>query len=200
MSHHIYHTRGVVIEALNIKEANKSYWIFTRDLGMVMASAQGVRLSASKLRFSLQPLSIAEISLVRGRAGWRIVNAREISNIYWKIKNTPQSVAMSSRVLRLVRRLVAGEEKNEQLFDRLFEGLMYLAGDIDGKMPTTKQVMNLEFILLLQVLYTLGYFAPPTDLLWCINDALSTEMIESMSAFRREAINHINLSIKETQL
>jgi DNA repair protein RecO len=200
MSHHIYHTRGIIIEALNVREANKSYWIFTRELGMVLALAQGVRLSTSKLRFSLQPLSIIEVSLVQGRAGWRVVNAREISNIYWRIKNTPQSVAMSSRVLRLMRRLVTGEEKNEALFDRLFEGLMYLAGEVGDKAPTTKQVMNLEFILLLQVLYTLGYFAPPTDLLWCINDALSPEMIENMSVFRREAIAHINTSIKETQL
>lgn len=176
------------------------YWIFTRDLGMVLASAQGVRLATSKLRFSLQPLSVAEISLVRGRAGWRVINAREVSNIYWRIKDMPQSVAMSSRVLRLVRRLVTGEEKNETLFDRLFDGLMYLAGGIDGHLPTTKQVMNLEFVLLLQVLYTLGYFAPPTELLWCINDPLSVEMIESMSAFRSQAIVHINSSIKETQL
>src|ERR1035437_8561151 len=195
MSHHIYHTRGIVIESYNVREANKSYWIFTRDLGMILASAQGVRLTASKLRFSLQPLSIAEISLVRGRSGWRVVNAREISNIYWRIKDIPQSVAMSSRVLRLVRRLVTGEEKNEALFDRLFEGLTYLAGGI-----TTQQVMNLEFILLLQVLYTLGYFAPPTELLWCINDPLGVEMIESMTAYRREAVIHINESIKETQL
>lgn len=210
MSHHIYHTRGIIIEALNVREANKTYWIFTRDLGMVLAVAQGVRLSASKLRFSLQPLSIAEVSLVRGRAGWRVVNAREISNIYWRIKDVPQSVAMSSRVLRLVRRLVTGEEKNETLFDRLSDGLMYLAGGTGtaagigatarGALLTTKQVMNLEFILLLQTLYILGYFAPPTDLLWCINDPLSPEMIESMSAFRVEAVAHINASIKETQL
>ena len=200
MSHHIYHTKGIVIEAINVREANKTYWIFTRDLGMVLATAQGVRLHASKLRFSLQPLSVAEISLVRGRAGWRVVNAREISNVYWQIKDVPQSVAMSSRVLKLVRRLVTGEEKNEMLFDRLSEGLMYLSGGAGGAQLTTKQIMNLEFILLLQVLYTLGYFAPPTELLWCINDPLSSEMIENMSAFSREAIAHINTSIKETQL
>jgi DNA repair protein RecO len=200
MSHHIYHTRGIVIEAFDVREANKSYWIFTRDLGMIFVSAQGVRLVASKLRFSLQPLSITEVSLVRGRSGWRVVNAREISNIYWRIKDIPQSVGMSSRVLRLVRRLVTGEEKNESLFDRLFGGLTYLADGVDGRQLTTKQVMNLEFILLLQVLYTLGYFAPPIELLWCINDALSPEMIEGMSDFRREAVVHINASIKETQL
>jgi DNA repair protein RecO len=200
VSHHIYHTRGIVIETLNVREANKSYWIFTRDLGMILALAQGVRLSVSKLRFSLQPLSIAEISLVRGRNGWRVVNAREISNIYWKIKDSAQSVTMFSRVLRLIRRLVVGEEKNQELFGRLFEGLMYLSDGLNDKTPTTKQIMNLEFILLLQVLYTLGYFAPPTDLLWCINDALSPEMVENMSTFRRKAIVHINASIKETQL
>lgn len=200
MSHHIYHTRGIIIEAFDVKEANKSYWIFTRELGMVIAAAQGVRLAASKLRFSLQPLSLSEISLVRGRGSWRVVNAREISNIYWRIKDVPHSVAMSSRVLRMVRRLVTGEEKNEALFDYLSNGLMYLSGGVGGVLPTTKEVMNLEFILLLQVLYTLGYFAPPTELLWCINDPLSPQMIENMSTSRSAALSHINTSIKETQL
>jgi len=207
MSHHIYHTRGIVIEAFDVKEANKTYWIFTRDLGMIVAAAQGVRLAVSKLRFSLQPLSLTEVSLVRGRAGWRVVNAREISNIYWRIKDVPYSVAMSSRVLRLVRRLVTGEEKNEALFDKLAEGLTYLAGGSVGlsgskinTLPSTKEVMNLEFILLLQILYNLGYFAPPTELLWCINDPLSSEMIENMSIYRSKALAHINASIKETQL
>ena len=200
MSHHIYHTRGIVIETFNIKEANKTYWIFTRDLGMVVASAQGVRLAASKLKSSLQPLSITDVSLVRGRAGWRVVNAREVLNVYWKIKDTPYSSAMISRVLRLLRRLVTGEEKNEALFDRLSEGLLYLAGGNSGEAPTTKQVINLEFILLLQVLYCLGYFAPPTELLWCINDSISSEMIENMSTHRRSAVALINSSIKETQL
>ena len=211
MSHHIYHTKGIVIESFDVKEANKSYWIFTRDLGMVVAAAQGVRLSASKLRFSLQALSVVDLSLVRGRATWRIVNAKEISNIYWRIKDLPQSVAMISRVLRLLRRLVTGEEKNEILFDRLFEALMYIAGvsEIPGVSggrapaaahPTTAEIMNIEFILLLQILYMLGYFAPPTELLWCINDPLSPEMIQTMSAHRTKALSYINASIKETQL
>ena len=196
MSHHIYHTKGIVIESFDVKEANKSYWIFTRDLGMVVAAAQGVRLSASKLRFSLQPLSMVDISLVRGRAYWRVVNAKEISNVYWRINSSPYSVAMISRVLRLLRRLVTGEEKNEALFDRLYEGLMYLSSDL----PDSQEVMNLEFILLFQILYNLGYFAPPPELLWCINDPLSPAMINGMSTYRLRAAALINSSIKETQL
>jgi DNA repair protein RecO len=204
MSHHIYHTKGIVIESFDVREANKSYWIFTRDLGMVVAAAQGVRLSVSKLRFSLQPLSLVDISLVRGRAYWRVVNAKEISNVYWCIKNLPASTAMISRVLRLLRRLVTGEEKNQALFARLFEGLVYLSGAAsEGAAPTTsttQQVMNLEFILLLQILYHLGYFAPPTELLWCINDPLTSETIAAMQPFRLRAAAFINNSIKETQL
>ena len=195
MSHHIYHTKGIVIESFDVREANKSYWIFTRDLGMVVAAAQGVRLVASKLRFSLQPLSLVDISLVRGRAYWRVVNAREISNVYWCIKNAAPAVAMISRVLRLLRRLVTGEEKNEVLFDRLFAALLYL-----NNSSSTQEIMNLEFILLLQILYNLGYFAPPTELLWCINDSLSPASIANMSVHRLKAAALINNSIKETQL
>ncbi len=52
--HHIYHTEGIILGSKNYGEAGKYYSIFTRDLGMIYASAQGVRKMSSKLRFILQ--------------------------------------------------------------------------------------------------------------------------------------------------
>jgi len=52
--HHIHHTEGIILESRNFGEGGKYYSIFTRDLGMVYASAQGVRKMSSKLRFILQ--------------------------------------------------------------------------------------------------------------------------------------------------
>ena len=57
--HHIYHTEGIILGSRNFGEAGKYYYIFTRDLGMITAGAQGVRKMSSKLRFVLQDFAAA---------------------------------------------------------------------------------------------------------------------------------------------
>ena len=47
--HHIYHTEGIILGSRNFGEAGKYYYLLTRDLGLVYASAQGVRKMSSKL-------------------------------------------------------------------------------------------------------------------------------------------------------
>ncbi len=73
--HHIYHTEGIILSSSNFGEAGKYYNIFTRDLGMVHASAQGVRKMSSKLRYVLQDFSYIKLDLVVGKNIFRITTA-----------------------------------------------------------------------------------------------------------------------------
>ncbi len=75
--HHIYHTEGIILGSKNYGETGKYYSIFTRDLGMVYASAQGVRKISSKFRYVLQDFSYVKVDLVRGRDFWRVTSASE---------------------------------------------------------------------------------------------------------------------------
>ena len=63
MAHHVYTTPAYLIESTPSGEANKSYLLFTKDLGMIRATAQGVRLLKSKLRYSLQDSQCHTLSL-----------------------------------------------------------------------------------------------------------------------------------------
>ena len=47
--HPIYHTKAVILRSQPVGEANKRYWLFTEELGLVVAVATGVRKHASKL-------------------------------------------------------------------------------------------------------------------------------------------------------
>src|ERR1700733_8051707 len=84
MSHRIYTTSGFVVESRPYGEAGKILSIFTRDLGMVNAAAQGIRLVRSKLRYHAQDFSLAKFSLVRGRDLWRVVGAENVENVVQK--------------------------------------------------------------------------------------------------------------------
>ncbi|MCE9517782.1 recombination protein O N-terminal domain-containing protein, partial [Candidatus Nomurabacteria bacterium] len=72
--HHIYHTKSFVIGSYNRGEANKILVLYTREMGLVRAVAQGIRLNKSKLRFGLQDFSYASVDLVRGRDIWRVTS------------------------------------------------------------------------------------------------------------------------------
>ena len=79
--YHIHHTEGIILGSKNFGEAGRYYFIFTRDLGMIYASAQGVRKMSSKLRYILQDFSYIKIDLVKGKDFWRVASASKTNNL-----------------------------------------------------------------------------------------------------------------------
>jgi len=71
----------------NFGEAGRHYFIFTRDLGMVTASAEGVRKISSKLRYVLQDFAYLKIDLVSGRNIFRVTNASKSGALEQITKN-----------------------------------------------------------------------------------------------------------------
>jgi len=108
MAYHIYTTKGIILSSRPSREADKMYSILTEDLGLVHARAGGVRLEKSKLRGFLEPYSFVTVSLVRGKAEWRITSTELIELV-------PVSLH-TARPLALIERLIAGEEIHPELY------------------------------------------------------------------------------------
>ena len=113
MSYHIYTTPGIVLRHWPLREADRVYAILTRDLGLIRASAGGIRKEASKLRGSLEPLSMTSVSLVRGKEYWRIISAIHDSNIHSDF----------AAPLLLLEKLVTGESAHPELFDSVRDSI-----------------------------------------------------------------------------
>lgn len=133
--YHLYHTEALVLGGEPQGEGSKRFALFTRELGFLSTVATSVREERSKLRYGLQDFSLSELSLVRGRELWRVTNATLVENLYTAFRSTPDAVRMFSRVFRLLRRLVVGEEKNERLFDAVREASSFLKA---GNSPFSK--------------------------------------------------------------
>lgn len=114
MSYHIYNTKGIILSERPVREADRIYSILTRDLGLIRATALGVRKINSKLRGALEPISLSAISLVRGKEYWRITSAEFIRNI---------SGDENLKPLALLEKLVQGEDPHQKLFDAIEENL-----------------------------------------------------------------------------
>ena len=153
MAYQTYTTDALVIGNNDRLTADKVFSLFTREAGLVHARAISVRKECSKLRYGLQDFSLVRTSLVRGKSGWRITGAEHARNLYFSACDRHARGALL-RVLRLVRRLVRGEETHVALFDLLIEGLAVFA------VCKEEEIVRAERMLTLRILSALGYVAP----------------------------------------
>jgi DNA repair protein RecO len=196
MAHHVYNTQGFIIESTPRGEANKMYLIFTEELGMVRASAQGVRLLKSKLRFALQDLSFARISLVRGKDMWKLTNAKAEWSVYNQHKDHKEILYAGAQILNLLKRLIPGEEKNEKLFEYVKNAFLFLHEHELNK----EQASAFERLIVLNVLHFLGYGATSANLKSFLEVSVTIDLIDEMIKHKSEATQEINRSLRETQL
>lgn len=192
--HHIYHTEGIILTSKNHGEAGKYYSIFTRDFGMVYASAQGVRKISSKLRFVLQDFAYLKIDLVQGKNIFRVTNASKTNKLEQIVKQ-PENFKVFVNIARLLKRLLAGVEPNEALFNDLIHGLSVLE-----KIKTKEALHNVEVIIVLRILSNLGYIGENEKLQNLIKSPFEEDLIFEVSESKVQALRQINKALKETHL
>ncbi|MEK7071600.1 MAG: DNA repair protein RecO [Patescibacteria group bacterium] len=192
--HHIHHTEGIILGSRNFGESGKYYYIFTRDLGMITASASGVRKMSSRLRFILQDFAYLKIDLVRGKDFWRVTSASK-TNILEEISKRPDTFKVLANIARLLRRLLPGEDANPDLFIDLLKGLSILE-----KSKTKEELRNIEVVIVLRMLNSLGYIGEHEALKDFIQSPFGDEMLPAVSQSRIQILRQINKALKETHL
>ncbi len=193
--HHIYHTHGFILGSRNKGEANKMLTIYTREMGLVRAMVQGIRLHKSKLRFSLQDFSYATIDLVRGKDIWRVTSAKNISSFPFA-RTSRSSLLIIVHVSSLLERLCDGEESNEKIFDD-FTQVLYLLDDMNIESSAREA---LELHLVLRIMNSLGYIGDSLKLSDYLGGSIDLNRTELLLKEKRSIISHINKAINESQL
>ena len=192
--HHIYHTEGIILGSKNFGETGRYYSIFTRDLGMVHASAQGVRKMSSKLRYILQDFAYIKIDLVQGKDFWRVTSAGK-TNTLENLSRNIETFKIVFNIASLLKRLLAGVEKNETLFVDLVNGLSVLENT-----QKKEDLQNIEVILVLRILHNLGYIGGGEVLQNLIKSPFEENLIFEVSKSRARVLYQINKALRETHL
>ncbi|MDE2399419.1 MAG: DNA repair protein RecO [Patescibacteria group bacterium] len=192
--HHIYHTEGIILGSKNFRESDKYYYIFTRDLGMIYASASGVRKMSSKLRFILQDFAYLKIDLVQGKNIFRVTSASK-TNLLEEVTKRPETLKIFYNVARLLKRLLAGVEPNEILFVDVLHALSALKKIFDKG-----DLQNAEMIIVLRILNNLGYIGDNDNLKALIKSPFEAGMLLEVSKSKNSILKQINSALKETHL
>lgn len=149
MAYATYTTEGLVCGTFDKNTADRSYLLFTKEAGMVFADARSVRAEKSRQRYALQDFSKVRVSLVNGKAGWKIGSVEAVDNYYARAADKAARGSVVSTV-RFLRRFLRGEEASPELFAYVIETLDTLAME-------TEERSFLEIATQLQMLALLGY-------------------------------------------
>jgi DNA repair protein RecO len=148
MSYHTYTTEAFVCGVYDRGPSSRSIKLFTRDLGMLYAEAKSVREERSRQRYALQLFSELRVSLIRGKAGWRVGSVEPLGNHFSLAENRQVRVSVL-RLTQLLNRFIQGEEPGGEVFRIYQEALILL--------PQTDDVEWLEAFVSVRLLAQLGY-------------------------------------------
>jgi recombinational DNA repair protein (RecF pathway) len=186
-----YHTEALVLAARESGEADRVYALYTKEFGLVRARASAVRAERSKMRYALQNYSRANVSLVKGKRGWRLAGASCIA----PTKGDVRGIRTFARSASLVLRLIHGEERSEYLFAALAEAhgaLMVENCDAFG---------TIEIVCVARVLYSLGYISDEAlSTALFTHTAYTGESLLEAETLKDKLLLSINRAIAETQL
>lgn len=190
MSHAVHTTHSLVLGSAPVQDADKLFWLLTEDFGLIFASAKSVREETSKLRYMLQDLAHARVSLVRGRGFWRITGAEEGGATQLPVSRQ----AVFGRISALVRRLMPTEEENPAVFT-------IVTNAYDALLDTSADEALIERLTVARLLYQLGYLSCTEEYKGCIDMVdISDETIERVNQYGTKLILHINAGLTESQL
>lgn len=177
MSYQTYTTKAIVCGSFDSNTADRSFLLFTRRAGMLYATARSVREERSKQRYALQVFSLINISLVKGKSGWRIGSVESTGNLFSKAQ-TRQTRGSVVSIMKLVRQYIHGEETNHELYDEVSKGLDFLIA-----LPSAASLTSWETFIKARILYQLGYIAPSME--------VERLFVANLEAVKEEDVNNL---------
>jgi recombinational DNA repair protein (RecF pathway) len=183
MSYKTYTTEAVVCGSFVQNTADKSYLLFTRDGGMLYASARSVREERSRQRYALQDFSQLRVTLLKGKHGWKIGSAEALGNAFLSAPSR-ECRALVSFVVGALRRYVHGEVALPQVFDDLLFILRL------REIPP----QPLRLLFEARLLFVLGYIAPEEDIRRVLD---ASSLSEAMAAYMPEMEGPLAAAIEQ---
>jgi recombinational DNA repair protein (RecF pathway) len=194
MSYHVYTTEGIILKRTPFGEANILLHVLTLDLGLIIASARSARLSVSKLRPALQEYAQVTISMIHGKGGWKITNVVEKNNFFFDVPMESRSIL--AKVASVLMQMIPGESVHPEIFQTVRSGFEFL------KTLSSKKVPDFECLMLLRILYQLGYVVNNSDtqIFLAELDTWDSELLEKIYNHKNTLIAIINKALHESQL
>lgn len=121
-------TKGVILKRRSIGEQDAILTVLTDDLGVIEASARGVKRAKSKLAAAVQPFYYSELSLFHTKERYIVNNASAIETFH-NLRYDVVKVALANYISELICYLAPSLEQVVQIKRFYLNSLYLLAGD-----------------------------------------------------------------------
>lgn len=105
--------RGVVLEVKDVSEADRLFFLYTRELGQVVLQATGIRKSTSKLAGQIEKHALVDVVFIDTRKGHRLIDSVIVCRPAIDIAEYSRN-AYFARFLNLV---IHGSELDQDLWE-----------------------------------------------------------------------------------
>lgn len=175
----IIHTQAIVLLDRVEKEYDKTFFLFTEELGLVSVQAVSVLKPGAKLLSMLQPHSIIECDIVVGKHSKKITSIIEKKSYEQIFLNTHKKNSFLS-IFNFIITMVPRNIPVRDVYGLFADFIRSLEGDTE----TSEVVQQKEVLTLYQILAALGYVETTQDHL------LST-LAENEYAQIRNTVNQV---------
>lgn len=107
-------TKGVIIRATNLREADRILEIYSDELGKIRAVARGVRKIQSKLAGHLEPFTYVDLMLAKGRGDLPTITGAKAISHFSGLRKDVERMASASYLAELVSRLNPDEQTSKR--------------------------------------------------------------------------------------
>ena len=143
---------------------------------------------------NLQDYQYVKLDLVKGKDFWRLTSASK-TNLLENLSNKKDAYLVFVNIAKLLKKLLAGEESNPELFQNLLNGLFLLE-----KYDTEEELRNIEIITVLRILDNLGYIGGDGALNTLTKSPFEENLLFETAKKRNQILSLINQALKETHL
>jgi len=122
-------TRAFVLRAVDLRESDRLLTLLTLDLGKVSAVARGARSSRKRFGGALEPFSLVEVVLARGRGSEGLFSLSEATLIeaHAGLASDLEQLGAAALVVELAREVAPEHEPDARLFNVVAEALVLLS-------------------------------------------------------------------------
>jgi DNA repair protein RecO (recombination protein O) len=156
-----YGTKAIILGRRPFRECDTMVSVFCLDNGKLELVARGTKKPNSKLAGHIEPISLSNIMIARGRQ-YDYLAAAVNENSFVNIKNDFDKLSIAGRAVGVFEKLVKENEKDNNLFNLLFSFLNIL-NSCKLKVVSCKLLFN---FFILKFISELGY--KPEELYNCV--------------------------------
>lgn len=152
----IQKTEAIVLKNQDIRETSLLVTFFTKDFGKIQGIAKGIRGQRGRINNGFEPLALCNIVFYeRKRGNLHTISQCDLKNYFTVLRKDLKKTAYGYYFIELVKDFLQLHDKNESIFNLLFNSLDCLNG---GRMNTEILARSFELKLL-----SLSGFKPKID-------------------------------------